>query len=173
MYLKFCIVIISIFTVSAQDEFRQKFHKIGHFEGYDDSGELFKRNYFLSNKVTSWIVAATECHRNGMEFLEFKTREELETFIDIARKQKNLFQTYTHVGGIATEGGSRHAWYWLDSGKKIHFDLNWAPREPNNNFYGTEMCLSIQNIPEGFGFNDIRCSNSDHKFLCAEDIDAY
>lgn len=104
-----------------------------------------------------------------MEFLELRTIEEMWAFLNIARQQKNLFNNFAHVGGVSSEGANKHSWFWIDSGNRIQFDLNWAFKEPNNKHGGTEYCLSIKKLNGGFGFNDIRCSNFKSKFLCSKD----
>lgn len=75
------------------------------------------------------------------------------------------FDTYTFVGAISYDGNSKDTFYWMNSGKRINYVLDFEPGEPNN-YDGKEFCLSISKHDSRFSFNDIGCTESTHQFIC-------
>lgn len=95
-----------------------------------------------------------------MDLLTFDSKTESETVLDEFWKQKSSFNNdVTFIGGVANDGD----WFWTDEGKKIDFNLRWAPGKPRN-----DLCLGLKKDErsKNFSFDDVNCSNVKSKFLC-------
>lgn len=164
--------VTSLATRKSETPNDKDFYKVGEYEGIDESGP-YKREYYVSTTISQWLDAPSICYKNGMTFLDFKTKHEADAFM-IGPHRTDLFNIYNHIGGIFTKTQYEEGWSWIDTGKKINFDLDWADGEPNNynnsNSLYLETCLSLQQVPGGFFFNDIRCSEDKRRFLCVLDL---
>lgn len=118
---------------------------------------------------SSWQNARSICRSYDMDFLTLETEAEANIFLELCRDHAGLFEDYAHIGGITTKGGSTNDWFWVNSGKKVSYQLKWAESEPDNGYGGTELCLSIVRKPgDTFYFNDIRCNESVTQFVCQQ-----
>lgn len=117
------------------------------------------------------------CHSYGMEFLSLDSGQEAEKFLKLCESNKNLFDKWTHIGGITKVALSTTEWFWVETGKKVNFQLSFMPGEPNDGG-GTgvnEMCLSFTFNDDGkLLFNDIKCYEygiHSYKFVCQTKVD--
>lgn len=101
-----------------------------------------------------------------MEFLSLETLEEATFFLALSDKNIAHFDDLTHIGATTTVGRNPDKWYWVNSGKRIDFNLKYAPGEPN--FAGNvEFCLSVGKNPGNFMFHDLNCYGAyEKKFVC-------
>jgi hypothetical protein len=91
---------------------------------------LYRKIYFLSKTAENWINAAATCHENGLEFLTLDTKNESDAFRSmVEREDSKLLDTWMHVGGVTKVDGTgrQKDWRWIENGKQIDFELNWAP----------------------------------------------
>lgn len=105
-----------------------------------------------------------------MEILTLETKSESNYLLDVLNNSTSLPENENifHIGGISLTPRSTTDWYWVVSGKKLDFILNFLPNQPDF-AGGVENCLSIVKR-EKFGFNDIICSTQwDRKFICQRD----
>lgn len=105
-----------------------------------------------------------------MEFVSLETLKEADYLLVLCDINIQLFDKWTHIGGISTVPFSKVDWYWINSGNKVNYSLKFATGEPNNGNGGSsEMCLSINKGPgsANFAFNDITCYNMhQYAFIC-------
>lgn len=98
--------------------------------------------YLISKESEGWVKAAANCHKSNLEFATLETKEESEALGKILENTtRNNLDLFIHVGGVVEYGGSRNDWVWLETGKKIAFDLNFFPTEPNLPYL--ENCLAV------------------------------
>lgn len=112
------------------------------------------------------------CHSYGMEFLSLDSGQEAEKFLQLCASNINLFDEWTNIGGLTKVAKSTTEWFWVATGEKLNFNLNFMPGEPNDGG-GTgvnEMCLSFKFSDAGKAlFNDIKCYQygiHSYKFVC-------
>lgn len=131
---------------------------------------LYGKNYWISTHFkASWDQANNICHSRGMEFLSLETLEEANQFFKLCEENASLFDKFTHIGALTTVAKSKTDWYWVNSGQKINYVLNFLPNQPDN-ANNNEMCLSIGMPPKNYSFNDIPCSGTQYKFICQSRI---
>lgn len=104
-----------------------------------------------------------------MEFVSLESLQESNHLLKICQQNSQLFDGWTYIGGLTTVGGSRTEWYWVDNGKKLSFELNFAAGQPDN-AGNNELCLSIGNLgiaTGNFFFNDNPCYGwRPYRFIC-------
>jgi hypothetical protein len=131
----------------------------------------FGKIYYLSNIKENWVKSATLCHQYGLEFLTLDNKIEYEAFADMVEQlDMNVFDDWNHIGGVTKTGGTRNEWFWMETGKAIPFDIDFAPNEPNTP--NVEQCLAISpKFSNGKSFyHDVQCSTWIHKFMCQKKI---
>lgn len=109
-----------------------------------------------------------------MDVLSLETAAEADMFLGLCQANASFFEQWTHVGGITLAGKNRSTWYWVNSGKRIHYDLKFGHGQPDN-AGNNEYCLSIGKGPDNiFYFNDITCyAIYEFKFICQKIEDFY
>lgn len=125
------------------------------------------KTYWISTHFrTFWHAAKSFCHSFGMELLSLDTLEEAQKFMNICVTNKLFVDRCFHIGGLTTVPSSKTEWFWVNSFKKVKYEMPWLPKEPN--YLGkNEMCLSICKNPGQCGYNDIPCSSSaELTFVC-------
>ena len=106
-----------------------------------------------------------------MEILSLDTADEFDNFNDeIFKSNENLFEQWTHIGGITLASKSTTRWYWVNSGNRINYQMQFLPGMPDNPS-GNEFCLSFGKTQNGLLYNDIDCyAQYEFKFICQQDI---
>lgn len=140
-------------------------------EGKDEDGNEIKKIYFLSKHLkASWAEVGGICNAYGMEFVSLETLNESEKFLQSCTEKYQEFDDHVHVGAISHDGNSKNGFYWMNSGKRINYPLEFGRGEPNN-YGGKEFCLSIQKQDtDVFLYNDINCSDSFNQFICQKSL---
>ena len=121
----------------------------------------------------NYVNAQSFCNSVGLELATFESKNESDWFSNLLNAScQNFDPGWCHVGGmrffndasvIRTE--IMKNWYWQKSGKKINFDLNWHPLQPDNyNF--NQWCLAVSKINGKMFYADIQCYNRDEYFIC-------
>lgn len=105
-----------------------------------------------------------------MELASFETKEESDWFSDIfVASRQDVDPSWCYIGGIRIfkdDEPSKENWYWLNSGRKINYDFDWSPSEPNN-INGTQWCLCLtKSQRKSTAYADIQCFNRDESFIC-------
>jgi hypothetical protein len=148
-----------------------KFSSVFKFEiftaGESSSNQQYEKTYWLSTHFqVFWHQAKTLCSSYGLEFVSVDSIKESNHFLGLCEQNIGLFDLWTHIGGLTTVGGSRTEWYWVESGKKLNFNLKFGAGQPDN-AGGDEMCLSLGRAPGNFFYNDIPCYGVHaYKFIC-------
>ena len=96
------------------------------------------------------------CTSYGMEFASFESVEELNYFAANV-SHSGLFKTYTFISGITKTLKSSTEWFWVESGKKIDYFIQFDSGEPSGGQH--ELCLGFIKRPNGIFFHDVDCSN--------------
>lgn len=94
----------------------------------------------------------------------------MEAVSSMCERNKNMFGTYVHIGGIAKVGRSTSEWYWVTTNQKVSYNMPWASSQPDH-YGGNEWCLTLAKN-QGFKFNDINCHGSwEERFICQKKSD--
>lgn len=126
----------------------------------------YGKNYWISsNFQASWDQAKTLCKSYGLEFLSVDSWEESNHLLWLSCQKKDLFDKWTHIGGITSHPRSKTEWYWIESGEKLNFGLKWGAGQPDL-FIPSELCLSLGKEHDNFFYNDIACYGYPAKFIC-------
>jgi hypothetical protein len=103
-----------------------------------------KISYFVPRYFkTSWLMAKLTCESYGMKFASFETECEYDAvrkmLIDLPTP---LTDEYAFVNGMTLTPRSPTDWYWMSTGEKAQYSLDWGTKELNfgNN---DEWCLCI------------------------------
>jgi hypothetical protein len=135
--------------------------------GESNCEQEYEKTYWLSTHFEAhWIEAKMICSNFGLEFVSIDSINESNHLLGLCDQNISLFDIWTHIGGITTVAGSKTEWYWVESGKKVNFNLKFDKGQPDNK-NGIENCLSIGKAPGNFYYNDIPCSGgAAFKFIC-------
>lgn len=104
------------------------------------------------------------CKAYGFDIVSFETLHEAIAVRNFCKKYSDSLDYWTYVGGISLKARSATNWYWVNSGKKVSFEIPFGNGLPD--FAGSdEWCLALgpQKI---FAFNDVSCSGYEFKFIC-------
>jgi hypothetical protein len=116
----------------------------------------------------SWAEAISYCKAFDMELLSFQSLREIEAVAAMQSKFSSWLPHGSYVSGMTDESKSKDSWYWVHSGEKIPFTIQWLAEEPND-VDGKEKCLSVY-FGGSSAFNDFQCShnyNVDYlSFIC-------
>lgn len=102
------------------------------------------------------------CRNFGYEIVSLEHPSEAHAVQKMCRENENIFDWNTHIGGYNINPGSKDSWYWISSGSKIDYTINWATDEPNN-CCGGEYLMGLKK-PD-FLFNDMH-NNHEATFIC-------
>lgn len=101
-----------------------------------------------------------------MDLVTLESQGEAFHFLNLFIDNAPLFDTFTHVGGVASVAKTLTDWYWLESGNKTNLALYFGPGLPDN-YGGNELCLTLGITPGSYYFNDLKCyENYMFKFVC-------
>lgn len=115
---------------------------------------------------TSWVTAGPVCNSYGLEFVSLETHSQSEAFLKICLENAHLFDTHTFIGAISETGTSPDDFYWMNSGKKVGYRLQFAVGEPST-YNKNEFCLTLKkSYYSEFAYNDYDCSDSTDNFIC-------
>lgn len=118
--------------------------------------------------MTTWSNARAVCKSYDLDFVSLETRAEADNFFRLCFANQRFFKDWTHIGGMSLNPLSRTEWYWVNSGNRLDYLMNFLPGEPNNDG-GEEHCLAIgRSSPDSaFGFNDFKCYGI-NAFVCQD-----
>lgn len=134
--------------------------------GIDHNGTEYEKTFFVPRyfKTASSVVRPI-CQAHGYDAASLDTLEEFEAVSLLCKRHQNLINNdYVHIDGITMTPKSQKDWYWTVSGKKVNYEMSWAPKNLDFN-YNSEWCLSLgpANV---YQFNDIRCQDQNLSFIC-------
>ncbi|XP_037025085.1 C-type lectin domain family 4 member A-like [Bradysia coprophila] len=156
----FCVLIRTDDSKHPDDEI--VFKKLG---SYRVSGSFnVKKTYWVPRHFKAqWQYARPICHAYGFDIVSLETLEEYEAVAEMCEKERDLFGSFVHVGGVAISKRSKTDWYWVSSRQTVSYNMTWQDGQPDND---NEWCLSLQKDGQ-FKFNDISCYGSwEEKFIC-------
>lgn len=121
----------------------------------------------------SYIIAQGYCDSLGLELVTFESKEESEWFSNIfVASLQNFEPSWCYIGGMRffndptlNKQELMNHWYWEKSGKKINFDINWDPQQPDN-WNNKQWCLAIRKLNRTVFYADVECFNRDEYFVC-------
>lgn len=126
------------------------------------------KTYFVPRHFKAeWMYTRSICRAYGMDILTLETETEANVFFELFKAKENLFDRYTHIGGMS-EDANFLKWYWVTTGELINYEINFPIGEPNR----SGLCLAINKM-ETLMFDDIHCyGGHQEKFICErkEDI---
>ncbi|KAG5681266.1 hypothetical protein PVAND_010717 [Polypedilum vanderplanki] len=141
------------------------FIKLGSFHGLDNKGSEYKKTFFIPRHFrTSWVNSRSICKSYGFDIASFETLQEANAVMSFCKNHSDSLDYWTYVGGISLKARSTKNWYWVNSGRKISFEIPFARNAPD--FAGSdEWCLALG--PKAtFDFNDVNCNGYEFKFIC-------
>lgn len=123
-----------------------------------------KTFYASRHFQVDWVIARGICREYGLEIATLETLDEMQTVSKICKKLSFHLTEYVHVGGMTLTGNSTFNWYWVITGKRIEYEMQWSDGEPN--FYSRrQFCLALGG--KNYLFDDIHCNSGiQRKFLC-------
>ncbi|CAO1396932.1 unnamed protein product [Diamesa serratosioi] len=121
-----------------------------------------KTYYGTRSLELSWANAFSFCKANDMDLVELETEDEANNFLKMCVEQ-NL-EEYYHVGGSSEGISNFWDYYWMTTGAKVSYNLNYKPGELNGK--GTERCLAIGKQPIKYAFCDVSCHSLALRFAC-------
>lgn len=131
--------------------------------------ENYSKTYYIPRFLrSSWIHMRSVCTSFGMEVLSLDTEDEYDHFMRLCLKKSSFFDGASLIGAVTNSRLGADGWFWLNSGERISYALDWAKDEPN--FSGNvEFCLSMKMYGSVFKFNDVSC-NRQHElqFICQQ-----
>jgi hypothetical protein len=131
------------------------------------SNQQYEKTYWLSSHYkVHWNQAKTLCNSYGLEFVSVDSLDESDHLRELCKENIGLFDSWTHIGGLTTVKRSKTEWYWVESGKKLNFVLEFLPGQPDCSS-NIEMCLSLGKSGGKFLYNDFPCYGYHaYKFIC-------
>lgn len=101
-----------------------------------------KTFYASRHFQVDWVIARGICREYGLEIATLETLDEMQTVSKICKKISFHLTEYVHVGGMTLTGNSTFNWYWVITGKRIEYEMQWSDGEPN--FYSRrQFCLAL------------------------------
>jgi hypothetical protein len=98
------------------------------------------------------------------------SQAESDYLVPLFFQKGNLFDTWTHIGGVAAVLKSAADWYWVGTGEKVDFPLKFGSGQPDN-LGGDEACLALGILAGSPFINDYKCyENAVQKFICQSKI---
>lgn len=105
-----------------------------------------------------------------MELMTLESEVKQTHLLNSLEQHSAAFGTYEwiNIGAMTTTCGSRDLWYWLDTGSKVNFPIQFGV--PNPNCAGdNEMCLALGKYESGkFYVADTWCTEHPSRFLCKQ-----
>lgn len=89
-----------------------------------------------------------------MNLVELPTKYEADKFLTMLTTAAT--EAWYHIGGSDEGMRNRFDFYWMTTGEKVSYPLDYLPGEPNN-AHGKEKCLSVGKHSIMFKFNDVDC----------------
>ena len=127
----------------------------------------YEKTFWVSTHFRGfWDQAMIICRSFGMEFVSIDSPEEATSLLSLCHQYDHLFDPWTHIGGITKVPRTVTEYFWIETGKKANFHMNFGPGQPDfaaNN----EFCLSLGRDQGNYYFNDMPCYGMhSHKFIC-------
>ena len=107
------------------------------------------------------------CRTFDMDLVELPTEAEADYFLRLcSQKKSDLNSNFFHIGA-SYAGLGENEYYWMTTGKRINYALQWGPNQPDNR-NEIENCLSIQKQTGSYKINDMNMDTSTDKweFIC-------
>ena len=134
----------------------------------NELGDDIVKTYFSSRDLRlHWIEAFMLCRTFDMDLVELPSATESDNFLRLcAQKNSDLNSDFFHIGA-SYAGLGVNEYYWMTTGNRINYALQWGPNQPDN-VNGIENCLSIQKQTGSYKFNDMNMDTTSfkHKFIC-------
>lgn len=124
------------------------------------------KSYYSSRDLkVHWIDAFVLCRTFNMDLVELPTEAESVYFLNLcAQRDSDLNSNFLHIGGSYV-GVELNDFYWMSSGQRINYTMDYAPGQPDN-MHGIEQFLSIYRHPQSYKFNDMDNIVTKWKFIC-------
>lgn len=139
---------------------------IGLKGGYDSDGSYYRKTYFIPKVFKSdWMLGKIICKNFNLDSASFETLSESSEFLTLCKNSQTISSlkfNWFALDAMTLSAGTKNNWYWLKSGRKITYTLNWMPYQPDYH-QNQERCLSIGKYIDGnYLYNDIACQQSEY-----------
>lgn len=136
-------------------------------EGVDSGGSHYEKTFWYPYAFRgTWAEAKQICDSFDMGLISLESDAEANHFLAIYERYGPLFDTWTHIGAVATLTKTLTDWFWIENASKLNFTLRFLPGMPDN-YGGNEVCLSLTNSAGSYYFNDLKCyENYMQRFIC-------
>lgn len=134
--------------------------------GNDVNGTEYEKIFYVPRQYkTSSCLVRPVCKAHGFDIASLDTLQEFNVVNLLCQRhmQNLLHNDSVLIDGLAMQKMSKSDWYWTNSGKKINYEMEWAPNQPNFQKQN-QWCLSLDN--SNYKFNDIKCYDDNHTFMC-------
>lgn len=154
------------------------FEKIGgNYFGGDGCGRKYNKELYIPRFFKAyWHQAKSICEAYNLEIASFETEKEAKHAIEALQGKVSEINEHFYVGGVTASMQGSNAWYWLNSGNKISYNLPWNAGQPDQEAkegLGKQKCLALSLHEGKLGFNDVFCipsgTGSRDKFVCQYD----
>lgn len=129
-------------------------------------GQFTKKYWYPTHFRGTWVEAQQICNSYDLELVTIDSVDESNVFLSLYTQNAALFDTWTHIGAVATIPRSATDWYWVGSTEKVNFPLKFGVGLPDN-YGGNEACLTLGLFLGSYYFNDLKCyEHYIMKFVC-------
>lgn len=106
-----------------------------------------------------------------MTLVTLDSADEGTAFIEMVKARSAIFAPGLHIGAVTPILLSKTEYFWITSGKKVDFTLNWAPGHPDNSG-SRENCLLLVATSSSAFFYDNECTriSPSYDFICQNKV---
>lgn len=149
------------------------FLNIGRFAGFDKCDRQYHKEYYIPRYFKAhWYQVKRICESFELEAVSLDTAVESDSLLRLLEPHKDKASHNFYIGGMTLNKGTDDEWYWINSGSKINYELNWERSQPDGwekPGWDKEQCLAVSSNDDGgvLGYNDVFCNayRAD-KFVC-------
>ena len=126
------------------------------------------QNHFLSVAFrANWMSARSFCKSNGMDLVAIESEHEEQYFLGKCRENIDLFEEFSHIGGVSNSAKGIESWYWITSVKEVKLNLNLESNETSKE----KNCLQLIKRNNKFSYQRTNCFGDEpQSFVCQKVI---
>jgi hypothetical protein len=127
----------------------------------------YEKNFFVHKFIrATWVYSKMICQSFGYDLAAPETADEMSKLRDYLSEIKSTLTEHVYFDGMTEADGTRTKWYF-SSGKKIPYELPWAPGEPTGLGQYNEACVAFSKGRQ-FAVNDYPCDRDHFQFVCQQ-----
>jgi hypothetical protein len=133
-----------------------------------DNKNIYKKSFFIPRYFNStWSEAGVLCRNYGLELASLHTVHEYNNVVEMLKLNSTRVTEWTFINGMTLTPKSRTDWYWVDSGRKVSYTMQWWRADQPDFYQNSQWCLALGPMSLNmFQFDDVSCNESPQKFLC-------